>query len=111
MATVKDVMSFFIHLGGADDPEDHNVVFSAFLNYEQIPLIVNRQPYLPLYLSREAKTWQFIPVSVQLPDVPGDYEFILVEREYPHSYFEINGEYVGKAFTEFSQRIRVSIHP
>lgn len=106
---INETLEFYIHFGGDDDPENHILAVTAYINYKQVPLIVDEHERLPLYVQRQAKTWQHLKVGIRSPNELGIYELLIVVRTYPHTPFEVDSEYISKATTDFSQRIRLVV--
>lgn len=106
-------LAFYLHFlvdSKSEDRDGDVIAVSAFLNYGQIPLIVNAEEHLPLFIEREADTWQILPVAIQLPLEAGVYDLLLSARTDAFERLEYkpdeNGQAVGD---EISRRIKLTI--
>jgi len=111
-AEASEMIDFYIHLSGEDDldPDDKTMAAMAFVDYEQVPLYVNGEPHLPLYMRRKTKTWQPVAVQIRAPDQPGVYELLVTVHDYAHSGLtKVGDQYVSDASTESSQLVRLEV--
>ena len=108
-----EMIDFYLHFNDQDDPRTRRRMMAvmAFLNYEQVPIYINGQEHLPLYVQREPDTWQPLAVQIQAPSQPGVYEMLVVVRDYAHSRLTDEEHYFGPASTEHSQLIKLEVKP
>jgi hypothetical protein len=105
-------LPFYLHFNsGVHDEEGDVIAVSAFLNYEQIPLYHEAEAYLPLYIERQAGTWQVLPVNIRLPETPGTYELVITARTDVFSLLELERSDRDVFGTEESNRIKITVHP
>lgn len=104
------MLAFDLHFhADVHDEEGNTIAVMAFLNYEQVPLIYEEQSYQPLYVIRQAGTWQRAPVQIQLPDTPGTYELIMMARTDAFVAMEDGQGLNDVAGTETSRRIKITV--
>jgi hypothetical protein len=109
--TAGEMLEFYLHFNsGPYDKDGDTLAMMAFLNYEQVPLYFEGEPYMPLYVQREASTWQVAPVQIRLPDEPGTYEFIVAGRSDVFRSLEWQAQDGSAIGIEQSKRIRVQVN-
>lgn len=106
-----EMVDLYFHFNDTEDLNADMIVVMAFINYEQVPILYENQPYFPFYIERTPVTWQTLPVQIRAPEQPGVYEIWFMGVSYPFHPLEINGESVGKFYAEDSQRIRLEVIP
>ena len=104
-----EMVDFYIHLNGLDQPEGKIITVTAFINYEQVPLYFEGKPYTPLFVEREARTWQPARVQVRAPHEPGIYELLIYGRAHAFEPIEIGRLVPLVIFSDVSQRIRLEV--
>lgn len=104
-----EILNFYIHFNGLDEPEGKIIAVTAFINYEQVPLYYEGEPYTPLFVKRETKTWQPTEVQVRVPHEPGIYELLIFARAHAFESIEIGRLQPLVIFSEVSQRIRLEV--
>lgn len=105
----NEFLDFYIHFNGQDDPNDNLMAVMALVNYEQVPLYIDGMPHIPLYVQREARTWQPIAVQLRVPDKVGVYEMLIIVRSYAHQQIEVDGRYISNTSEYSSQRVRLRV--
>jgi len=55
-----EMIDFYIHLNHDIGlfPDDRPMVAMAFIDYEQVPIYIDDEAHLPLYVQRKKETWQ-----------------------------------------------------
>ncbi|PIE79640.1 MAG: hypothetical protein CSA11_11035 [Chloroflexi bacterium] len=109
---VGEILPFFLHFNSdVYDEQGDTIAVTAFLNYEQVPLLYEGEEYLSFYVVREADSWQRASVSIQLPYEPGIYELFVVARTDAFSPLEIEHSERDLVGSETSKRIRIEVIP
>lgn len=114
-----EMIDFYIHFTGRIPPfpDGRPVVAMAFIDYEQVPIYVDGEAHLPLYVRRMKETWQPVAVQVRAPDQPGVYEFVVVAHDYAYPLLRKTCNttgcedytYTNDTETRMSQLIRLEV--
>jgi hypothetical protein len=79
-------VEFYVHLNNwLEANADMDVAVTAFVDYQQVPLLRNGVPHTPLYVEVPAGTWQPVAVQLQAPSEPGLYELVIVGTLFPYA--------------------------
>ncbi len=81
-ARAGEPVTFFLHVFNRQ-AMDIDWAVAGFLDYAQIPLTYRGTEHLPLYFTAKANAWYVLPVSLQAPATPGDYEFVILGQHFP----------------------------
>lgn len=61
-----------------DGDRDRRYAIVAFIGFQQVPIYVQGEPHLPLFVQTQEATWQTMPIQLRAPELPGSYELRLV---------------------------------
>jgi hypothetical protein len=70
-AKAGELFDLFLHF---DSTQDRKYALVAFVDFRQVPIYVDGESRLPLYVQTRASTWHPMPVQIRAPGQPGRYE-------------------------------------
>ncbi len=83
-----DTLDLYLHVFNAYDFR-LDYAISAFLDYEQVPLIYNGSPHVPLYVSAKAQGWYPLRVQVAAPVEVGNHELVILAESFPQARVDL----------------------
>lgn len=106
-----EMLEFYLHFGleRIDLIPNHEMVVMAFLDYEQIPIYVEDNPFLPLVVKHSPLLWESQRAQIKLPEEPGNYILFFYAQPNPFFRNEVRGFTRSNAFGEKSQRILIQV--
>ena len=85
-AKAGELFDLFLHF---DSTQDRKYALAAFVDFRQVPIYVDGEPRLPLYVQTQASTWHPMPVQIRAPRQPGRYELRLLAIGEPFTRLDL----------------------
>lgn len=105
-------ITFYLHFQDEHFGMRRINALTAFLDYRQIPLLIDGREQMPLYLQRVPGTWQSFQAAIEAPTQPGSYVLLFVYRT--HAHVQLEGSRLpflfDEAFTTI-QAVEIVVEP
>jgi hypothetical protein len=117
VAQAGEPFNVFLHLNNRNHVGiDYAIV--AFINYKQVPILLEGKTRLPLYTHVKARAWEVTSVEIVAPMEAGHYELQVVGIMLPYARMDLAGpdgygkyiDYPLPVFFQASTRIDLDVH-